>query len=118
MGRAVSDVECDIADRDADAQLDLGVGLAADLAGADVAGAPGAPRLRAAETDAHATPVFRRETGRLGLFEQWCAGVRRGDPALREAHGAARLRVVGRAHRSERELLGVESVVQPGAPVE
>ncbi len=104
-----------VAERDADADLDLFVGSGRDLAAADVA--HGARQLAAAAgvADAHAAAGLRREAGRLGLVEQRAAAVGGLDAAAREAQRAGRgVGVVrdGRVRRRD-EALDVQPLLQP-----
>src|ERR1700759_1841156 len=91
--RYSSDLDRNVADRDVDAELDLGVGVAVQLARADVAGAAGRLDLRAGEADAHAAAELGRQPGFLGLLEQRLPGV--GGGGVTEADRSGPFAVVG-----------------------
>src|SRR5690348_18376356 len=103
-----SDGKFDVADGNVDAQLDLGLGIAVQIARADVAGAARGLHLGARETDAHAAAVFWAQPGRFGLFQQGRAGVVRARPAGSEANGSGG--VAGDGGEFGGELLDVQPV--------
>src|SRR6476646_4218652 len=84
----LSEVQFDVADGNVDAQLDLSVGIAVRLAGADVSGAAARLQPGAGEADAHPAAVLGIKTRGLGLLEQGGAGVLGTSTGRTEADGA------------------------------
>src|SRR5699024_8987647 len=78
-GGARSDLDVDVADRRADAQLDRLIGFGVDRAGGRIAGAARAAHRGAGEADAHPAAVGRGQPGAFGLLEQGVPGVLGGD---------------------------------------
>lgn len=111
---SLSEFDGYVADRCTDTDLNARTGFGIEVTRAHVTCASGVPDRRTGMADSHATAVFRRESGILGLFEDCGPRVGCNDSRCGERHRAGRVVGVDDV-RGRREYFGVQQIRDPAS---